>query len=162
MKQNQSIQSSRTTRVTRISLALAALLGMGAIAHGWSIPLPHANSADTGLSDDGRGTPYKVDKIDNLCGLAEPRQLSKPAKVDYDVLLEATDEYREIRDKKIDLESARGVEVHNKAHSRIVAACERARTKLGHCSVWKTISRRNGKPIPNLTKSIKLDLAEGV
>ena len=162
MKQNQTIQSSRSKRVTRISLALTALLGMATMARGWSIPLLSANSADTGLSDDGRGTPYKVDKTDNLCGLAEPRQLSKPAKVDYDVLLEATDEYREIRDKKIDLESARGVELHNKAHSRIVAACERARTKLGHCSVWKTIARRNGKPIPNLTKSIKLDLAEGV
>ena len=25
--------------------------------------------------DDGRGTPYKVEKLDNICGLSEPRQL---------------------------------------------------------------------------------------
>ena len=112
--------------------------------------------------DDGRGTPYKVNKGDNLCGLREPRQLSNPAKVDYGALLQATDEYEEIRSKKIDPQSARGIELHNKAHNRIVAACERARTSKGHCSVWKMISRRNGKPIQDLTKVVKRDLADGV
>jgi len=163
MNHYQSIQSPRSQGVIRTSLALGVLLGMGALVHGLASPaLPVCPQDQRAAAlDDGRGTPYKVEKSDNLCGLSEPRQLSKPAKVDYDALLQVTDEYREMRDKKIDPKSARGVELHNKAHNRIVAACERARVNAGYCSVWKTIARRDGKAINDLTKAVKRDLAVG-
>ncbi|HIG87610.1 MAG TPA: hypothetical protein EYQ25_11250 [Planctomycetes bacterium] len=163
MNHYQSIQFFRSRGVFRAPLALSVLLGMGALVHGLASPALPACTQDqrAAAPDDGRGTPYKVEKSDNLCGLSEPRQLSKPAKVDYAALLQATDEYREMRDKKIDPKSARGVELHNKAHNRIVAACERARVNAGYCSVWKTIARRDGKAIHDLTKAVKRDLAVG-
>lgn len=164
MKKNQSTTSSRLPRERRVSYALCVLFGLMAVSHG-SMPTGETQdltSAELTLPDDGRGTPYKVNKSDNLCGLSEPRQLSDPAKVDYPALLQATDEYREMRAKKIDPQSARGIDLHNKAHSRIIAACERARASRGHCSVWKAINRRNGKAVSDLTKVVKRDLACGV
>jgi hypothetical protein len=47
-------------------------------------------------------TTWIVDRADNICGLDDPRMLSKPARVDYDALLAATPEMRRIKDDKID------------------------------------------------------------
>ena len=58
------------------------------------------------VADDGRGTPYVVNKSDNICGLDQPRQLTNPAVVDYDTLLAATPEAKKIAKDKIDPKSS--------------------------------------------------------
>tara|TARA_R110002126_G_scaffold274595_1_gene419692 strand:+ start:17426 stop:17917 length:492 start_codon:yes stop_codon:yes gene_type:complete len=108
--------------------------------------------------DDGRGTPYRVDKDDNICGLDEPRQLSKPAKVDYSALVDETPELKEIVSKGIDKTSAKGIELMAKARRRVLTACETVRGNKGNCSVWKQIARRDGKAIDDLTTEVKAEI----
>ncbi len=111
------------------------------------------------LPDDGRGTPYVVSKADNICGLDEPRQITSPAKVDYDALLEDTAEVRELRRNGIDPNSSKGITLMTKARSRVLKACETVRTESGYDSVWKAISRRDGKGVTDVTDSVRAKLA---
>lgn len=117
-----------------------------------------AHGGGTHTDDDGRGTPYKVDKTDNVCGLDEPRALTDPAKVDYEKLLNATPEVKAIKRRKIDKESAEGIRLMTEARSRVLDACEKVRSDEGHCSVWKKISRRDGTPIPDITDEVKKEI----
>ncbi|MCP5023429.1 MAG: hypothetical protein GY930_16875 [bacterium] len=106
------------------------------------------------LTDDGRGTPYVVDKTDSICGLSEPRQLTVPAKVNFEKLLKATAEHKELVRKKIDPSSAKGTALLSRATRKVVAACEAVRVKGSYCSIWKTISRRDGVAIPSVTADV--------
>ena len=117
-------------------------------------------SPSLGLSwrDDGRGTPYVVEKSDNICGLDEPRQLTDPAVVDYDALLKATPEYKKIEKDKIDPKSSEGITLLTKARARVLKACESVRASKGHCSVWKKIARRDKKAITDITDAVKRKL----
>lgn len=117
-----------------------------------------APAADEVLDDDGRGTPYKVDKADNVCGLDEPRALTNPAQVDYAELLQATPEAKRVKRRKIDPDSAEGIRLMTEARTRVLQACESVRADLGYCSVWKKISRRDGDPIDDLTDAVKKEI----
>ena len=110
------------------------------------------------VADDGRGTPYIVEKSDNICGLDEPRQLTDPAVVDYDALLKATPEYKKIEKDKIDPKSSEGITLLTKARARVLKACESVRASKGHCSVWKKIARRDKKAITDITDAVKRKL----
>ncbi|MEZ5975180.1 MAG: hypothetical protein R3F33_12360 [Planctomycetota bacterium] len=133
-----------------------------AIALVLACPIPSVQQvpgdAAVSLSDDGRGTPYKVDKADNICGLVEPRQLTSPVKVDYQALLEATSEHQELTRKKIDPTSAKGIELLAKARDRVRDACEAVRQAGNYCSVWKDIERRDGTQISDVTDLVKKSL----
>lgn len=106
------------------------------------------------LADDGRGTPYVVNKTDSICGLTAPRQLTVPAKVDFTKLLKATAEHKELVRKKIDPSSAKGMALLSLATRKVVAACEAVRVKGSYCSIWKKISRRDGMAIPSVTTDV--------
>jgi len=108
--------------------------------------------------DDGRGTPFVVQKADNICGLDEPRQITTPAKVDYDALLEETTEVRELKRNGIDPTSSKGITLMTKARSRVLKACEAVRTELGYDSIWKSITRRDSRAIPDATDAAKAKL----
>ena len=108
--------------------------------------------------DDGRGTPYVVNRSDNICGLDQPRQLTSPAVVDYTSLVAATAEYREIEKKNIDPNSSEGITLMTKARARVLKACEAVRSANGHCSVWKQIRRRDKKAITDITDAVKRQL----
>jgi len=108
--------------------------------------------------DDGRGTPYKVEKSDNICGLVEPRQLTKPVQVDYDALLEATPEHKKLVKKKIDPNSAEGIKLLSEARDRVRIACESVRAQGAYCSVWKAIARRDGTTIQDVTALVRKSL----
>lgn len=118
-----------------------------------------ATDPEATLPDDGRGTPFVVLKVDNICGLDEPRQLTTPAKVDYDALLEETAEVRELKRNGIDPTSSKGITLMTKARSRVLKACETVRTELGYDSVWKSISRRDSRSVPDATDAVKAKLA---
>lgn len=108
--------------------------------------------------DDGRGTPFVVLKADNICGLDEPRQITTPAKVDYDALLVETSEVKELKRNGIDPTSSKGITLMTKARSRVLKACETVRTELGYDSIWKSITRRDSRAIPDATDSVKAKL----
>jgi hypothetical protein len=140
---------------------MAALLGL-AISAAAQAPAQCGNTSCSAASerdDDGRGTPFKVKKEDNICGLDEPRQLTRPAKVDYDALIDETPEAKTIKAKKIDPSSAKGIELMTKARSRVLTACESVRSMNSHCSVWKAISRRDGKAITDITDLVKAEIS---
>lgn len=108
--------------------------------------------------DDGRGTDYVVDKTDNICGLDTPRQLTNPALVDYDALLDATPEIRQMKREKISESSARGIQLRSAAEERVRKACQKIMDQEGHCSVWKVIKRRDGRKLPDITDLVKSEL----
>jgi hypothetical protein len=103
-------------------------------------------------------TAWIVDRADNICGLDDPRMLSKPARVDYDALLAATSEMRKIKDDKIDPNSPQGIQLRQTAATRVQAAVDKMRVAGGYCSVWKSIRHRDGRTIPDITESVKAQL----
>lgn len=130
-----------------------------ALAHAnFGAPEPGTSSDRVSLPDDGRGTPFVVLKADNICGLDEPRQITTPAKVDYDALLEETTEVKELKRNGIDPASSKGITLMTKARSRVLKACETVRTELGYDSIWKSITRRDSRAIPDATDSVKAKL----
>jgi hypothetical protein len=98
------------------------------------------------------------DRSDNICGLDDPRMLSKPCKVDYDALLKATPEMKKITNDKIDPNSSEGINLRQKAVDRIRDKAEAVRTANGYCSVWKTIRHADGRNIPDITDLVKAQL----
>lgn len=98
------------------------------------------------------------DRADNICGLDDPRMLSKPAKVDYDALLKATPEMKKIVNDKIDPNSSEGINLRQRAVDRVRDKSEAVRTAQGYCSVWKTIRHQDGRTIPDVTDLVKAQL----
>lgn len=98
------------------------------------------------------------DRADNICGLDDPRMLSKPAKVDYDALLKATPEMKKITNDKIDPNSSEGINLRQRAVDRVRDKSESVRVAQGHCSVWKTIRHQDGRVIPDITDLVKAQL----
>lgn len=135
--------------------AVDASLSSGPGGPSIQVGLPEAAQRAVPPDDDGRGTPYKVDKADNVCGLDEPRALTNPSKVDFNDLIEATPEAEAIRRRKIDRESAEGIRLLTEARARVLNACEKVRGELGYCSVWKAITRRDGKAVADITVQVK-------
>ena len=134
-----------------VILALGCFLAPG----GLSLPLDELAPAPAPVLDDGRGTPYVVNKSDNICGLDQPRQLTNPAVVDYASLVAATSEYQKIQKNKSDPNSSEGITLMTKARARVLTACESVRSTNGHCSVWKQIRRRDKKAVTDITDAAK-------
>lgn len=109
---------------------------------------------------DGRGTPFILNRSDNICGLDEPRAISNPAKVDFRALLAATPEVRMLKRKRISPTSARGTQIMADARRRVLAVCQALCASEGHCSVWKKIKRRDRRAITDLTAKAKAALAK--
>ena len=97
-----------------------------------------AGSQSQVWTDDGKGTPWIVDRSDNICGLDDPKVLSNPARVDYQDLLDATPEIKLMKREKITRDSARGIQLTNQAENRVRDECEAVRSDKGYCSVWKS------------------------
>ena len=98
---------------------------------------------------------WVCDRADSICGLDDPKMLSKPAKVDYDALYKATPEYKKIRDEKIDANSSEGIQLRQRAVDRIREKTESIRSQNGYCSVWKTIKHQDGRVVPDITDQVK-------
>ncbi|MFT5151968.1 MAG: hypothetical protein ACI841_001955 [Planctomycetota bacterium] len=103
---------------------------------------------------------YVVDKTDSVCGLDSAKQLTNPAVVDYDKLLDATPEIREMKAEQISETSAKGIQLRTAAEARVRKACDAIMTDKSHCSVWKKIKRKDGKKIPDITKAVKKKITD--
>ena len=95
---------------------------------------------------------------DNVCGLKEPSQVSNPAIVDWQALLDATPEVRKLRSEKISEDSPEGIQLLNDATNRVTQACESLRSSQGHCSVWKAIRHKDGRAVTDITDLVKAQL----
>jgi hypothetical protein len=91
----------------------------------------------------------------NICGLSDASQLSSPVVVDFAVLLDATPEYKKMRDQKISATSPEGIKLNNEAVNRIATQCEAVRAANGYCSVWKEIKHKDGRAITDVTDKVK-------
>lgn len=101
---------------------------------------------------------WVVERSDNVCGLEDARMLSYPARVEYDTLLASTAEMKRIREEGIDPGSSTGIQLREQAVDRVRRACDKVRRNNGHCSVWKRISHRDGRSIPDITEAAKGEL----
>jgi hypothetical protein len=139
-------------------LALAFLPGTllaGASTPEIGAPVPDA-VAGSALPTTGRD--WNVKSADNICGLRDASQLTQPAKVDFEACLEATAELKRIKDQGIDPKSAEGIQLRNAAVTRVTTACETVRAASGYCSVWKAVSHKDGRAIPEITDQVKAQL----
>ncbi|MCP3914698.1 MAG: hypothetical protein GY711_03960 [bacterium] len=94
---------------------------------------------------------YIAKREDNVCGPRHVRQLSNPARVDYDRLIAATPESKRMKKEGIDPSSPEGLILRSRGAKRVLDACQRVRREARHCSIWRAIRRRDGKPIPDVT-----------
>jgi hypothetical protein len=95
-----------------------------------------------------------ADRADSICGLDDPRLLSNPARVDYPRVMRATPEMKKLHDNNIDPASPAGIQLKTQAVDRIRAAAETVRVQTGHCSVWKHISHKDGREVPELSAQV--------
>lgn len=100
-------------------------------------------------------TDWVVKTADNVCGVSTSRQITNPAKVNFDTLMSATSEMKELKREKIDKTSARGQALVTKATEKVREAAKAVMSDKGHCSVWKKISHKQNKAIVDLTDAIK-------
>ena len=133
------------------SLALLAALALSATSAAWAQAGPGLEPASPGLADKD----WLVKQEDNICGLKSPDQLSNPAKVDYQELLDATPEMKKMRDDKIGRDTPEGIRLRTEAVNRVNAACEKIRVANGYCSVWKGIKRKDGQAVADITAKVK-------
>ena len=148
----------RTPTITAVLAALA--WAAPAVALGPAqLSDPFVQGGSTPSADDGRGTPYIVNKSESICGIDEPRAITKPAKVDYEALLAATPEVRRMKKRKIDRDSAEGIRLLSAARRKVLSACEKVRSSEGYDGVWKKIKRRDHKAVADITKKVKAEIA---
>jgi hypothetical protein len=150
------------TRLRSMAPALV-LVTVAAVAPVLALPSFSASSAtefsgSNALSACALTSTWICDRSDNICGLDDPRMLSKPCKVDYDALLKATPEMKKIANDKIDPNSSEGINLRQKAVDRIRDKAEAVRTANGYCSVWKAIRHQDGRTIPDITDLVKAQL----
>jgi len=112
-----------------------------------------AAGRSSGMSDVESA--WIVDQTDNVCGLSDPRMLSRPARVDHPALLAATPEMKRIANEGIDPNSSLGVALRQQAVDRVLRAADHVRQHEGYCSVWKRIRHRDGRVIPDVTDPVR-------
>ena len=101
------------------------------------------------------GSDWIAEPSDNICGIADLKKVSNPARVDYDSLIESTPEIKEMRRDRVDPVSARGKQLRRAANELVTKAAEMVRRARGHCGIWKAIRHRDGRPIPNVTDEVR-------
>ncbi len=97
---------------------------------------------------------YEAKASHSISGLSNVSQLSNPMAVRYDEVMEATEERVRMRKEKIDPTSPLGEILESAAHRRVSAATRSVMLRDGHCSAWKKIKRKDGRPVPDLTADV--------
>jgi hypothetical protein len=100
------------------------------------------------------GRDWLLRTADNICGLRDANQLTRPAQIDFDACLAATPEMKRIASQGIDPKSAEGIQLRNAAVTRVTNAAESVRAADGYCSVWKEIRHKDGRAIDDLSNRV--------
>jgi len=141
---------------------LLVLAGTGRVTVEVEALEPGAESPEPAVRVDrvrGGGASYIAARADHVCGVDHPRAISNPARVDYDTLLEATEEVKELESRHLDPGSSRGTRLMAKARLEVTAACEAVRFDGQYCSIWKQVRRRDGAPVDDVTGQVLAVLA---
>ena len=91
---------------------------------------------------------------DNICGLLNQRQVTRPALVDYKKVLRATPELKDLARRGIDPRSAEGQILRQRAVDRVRRAASKVMRARGHCSIWKRISHRDARKVRDRTSEV--------
>ena len=140
----------KTSRLQLLALC-AFLLASGTVQ---AATVLASSAAEKGSFEPG-GRDWIVKAENNICGLSDATQLSNPVVVDFAVLLDATPEYKKMKDQKISATSPEGIKLNNEAVNRIATQCESIRASNGYCSVWKEIKHRDGRTVTDATDKVK-------
>lgn len=95
-----------------------------------------------------------VDRSNHICGISDPKKMSKPATVDFDTVLASTKEMKELKKKGIDPDSIEGRALRNRAMKHLTKACQQARQANGHCGIWKSVRHSDGRSVSDLTYDV--------
>lgn len=139
------------THFSRLLAVCALILSFGAIQAS-AIGLPERQAPAVAVVG---GHDWIVKAENNICGLSDAGQLSNPVMVDFTALLDATPEYKKMKDGKISPTSPEGIKLNNEAVNRIATQCEAVRSANGYCSVWKEVKHRDGRAITDVTDKVK-------
>ena len=164
----KTLTPDRLRSTTRWTFAVVAAAVLSASTFGQrSVSAPPADPAQNSVSrvpvwgpGDGRGTPFILNRLDNICGLDEPRAITNPATVDFAALLAATPEVRALKRKRIRPDSAKGTQIMANARRRVLTVCQALCASEGYCGVWKKIRRRDRRAVADLTAKAKAALAK--
>jgi hypothetical protein len=132
-------------------LASSALLQAPSVS-GAAVPTPRVGAA--AYADGFLGRDWIVRASDNVCGLRDANQLTRPALIDFEACLAATPEMKKIESQGIDPKSAEGIQLRSAAVTRLTQAAEATRSERGHCSVWKEIRHKDGRAVDDLTSQV--------
>ena len=135
----------------RIILLALSGLAVGTSARAAATDAPVTVAFET---IDVEGSGWIAEKDDNICGIADLKKVTKPAIVDYDKLLEATPQMKELKLKDIDPESVKGKTLIKGAQTLISKTAEVVREAKGHCGVWKAIAHKDERDVSDVTEDI--------
>ena len=143
------------------SWMLGALLALG-LAGTPALAAPNTNTAGSPPGDvtttDLTGADWDVKSENSVCGVSTARQITNPAKVDYEKLMSATSEMKELEREGIKRDSARGQTLVIKARDKVRRASKAVMDEKGHCSVWKKIRHKKGRTVADITSSVEAKL----
>ncbi len=105
-------------------------------------------------NEDEDTSAFIADPVDCIAGVDVPRRLSNPARIDHPAVLEKTPPLRELRRRRIAPDSAEGIILRAQGETLVAEACTAVMNKLGHDSIWKRITRRDGVPVPDVTRDV--------
>ena len=97
---------------------------------------------------------WEASASDNICGLHDLDQLSKPAVLNFERCLGATPEMKRLKKEGIRPQSPEGIQLRSGAVDRVTKAANLVREAGGFCSVWKSITHKDGKRVPDLTSRV--------
>ncbi|MBJ21531.1 MAG: hypothetical protein CL933_19150 [Deltaproteobacteria bacterium] len=97
---------------------------------------------------------WRAEARNNICGLSNPRHVTDPAVVKYKEVLDATPEMKDLDSRGIDPRSAEGQILRQRAVDHVRRVGSKVMRKSGNCSMWKSISHRDGRVIRDLTDEV--------
>lgn len=116
--------------------------------------IPAADSIPATTPASAFGRDWIVRTADNVCGLRDANQLTRPGLIDFEACLAATPEMKKIVSQGIDPKSAEGIQLRNAAVTRVTNAAEAVRASGGYCSVWKEVRHKDGRAIDDLSSQV--------
>lgn len=138
-------------------IVITALLALAGPLAGAATAAPQAPIQHPVVQD--MDSDWVVRSEDHICGVSEARMIANPARVNYESLMNATPEIKELRRKGIDRDSARGQTLVTAARDRVRRATNAIMQEKGYDSVWKRISHRKGTAVADITSAVTTKIA---
>ncbi|MCB9915815.1 MAG: hypothetical protein H6828_11825 [Planctomycetes bacterium] len=120
--------------------------------------VPAGAATAPAIEAERSGSDWVVEQEDHVTGVSNAQQITNPAKVSYDSLMDDTSEMQELKKKGIKKDSARGQVLVSAAKDRVRRAAKTVMDEKGYCSVWKAIKNKTGTAVPDITDEVRKHL----